>query len=110
MLSGNHVENCLQRSPFDDRYQNNYEEHFAEPYVEGSSKTISSKAEVPPFTEKVQFSVDDYSSKYFSLHQKYVNTCTLNGDSDTFGVTDHKAEERLVSTAEKTSAVSIQKM
>ena len=32
MLSGNHVDNCLQRSPFDDRYQNNYEEHFAEPY------------------------------------------------------------------------------
>ena len=29
MLSGNHVENCLQRFPFDDRYQNNYEEHFA---------------------------------------------------------------------------------
>ena len=42
------------------------------------------------------------------LHQKYVNTCTLNGDSDSFGVTDHKAEERLVSTAEKTSVGSIQ--
>ena len=41
-----------------------------------------------------------------SLHQKYVNTCTLNGDSDSFGVTDHKGEERLVSTAEKTSAGS----
>ena len=43
-----------------------------------------------------------------SLHQKYVNTCTLNGDGDSFGVTDHKAEEILVSTAEKTSAGSIQ--
>ena len=43
-----------------------------------------------------------------SLHQKYVNTCTLNGDGDNFGVTDHKAEERLVSTAEKTNAGSIQ--
>ena len=31
MLSGNHVENFLQRSPFDDRYKNNYEEHFVEP-------------------------------------------------------------------------------
>ena len=52
--------------------------------------------------------MDDYSSKECSLHQKYVNTCTLNGDDDIFGVTDHKAEERLVSTAEKTSAGSIQ--
>ena len=43
-----------------------------------------------------------------SLHQNYVNTCTLNGDNDSFGVTDHKAEERLVSTAKKTSAGSIQ--
>ena len=42
-----------------------------------------------------------------SLHEKYVNTCTLNGDSDSFGVTDHKVEERLISTAEKTSASSI---
>ena len=82
ILSGNHVENFLQRSPFDDRYQNNYEEHFAEPYGEGCSKSISSEAEVPPFMEKVQFSVDDYSSKYCSLHQKYVNTCTLNGEND----------------------------
>ena len=57
--------------------------------------------------EKVQFSVDDYSSKDYSLHQKYVNTCTLNGDGDSFGVTDHKAEERLVSTVENTSAGSI---
>ena len=24
-----------------------------------------------------------------SLHQKYVNTCTLNGDGDSFGVSDH---------------------
>lgn len=108
LLSGNHVENCLQRSPFDDRYQNNYEEHFAEPYGEGCSKAISSEAEVPPFMEKVQFLVDDYSSKDCSLHQKYVNTCTLNGDGDSFGVTDHKAEERLILTAEKTSAGSIQ--
>ena len=54
--------------------------------------------------EKVQFSVDDYISKYCSLHQKYANTCTLNGDGDSFGVTDHKGEEILVSTAEKTSA------
>ena len=52
--------------------------------------------------------MDDYSFKDCSLHQKYVNTCTLNGDSDSFGVTDHKAEERLVLTAEKTSAGSIQ--
>ena len=52
--------------------------------------------------------MDDYSSKDCSLHQKYVNTCTTNGDDDNFGVTDHKAEERLVSTAEKTSAGSIQ--
>ena len=58
--------------------------------------------------EKFQFLVDDYSSKYFSLHQKYVNTCTLNGDGDSFGVTDHKAEEILVSTSKKTSAGSIQ--
>ena len=43
-----------------------------------------------------------------SFHQKYVNTCTLNGDGDSFGVTDHKVEERLVSTTEKTSASSIQ--
>ena len=63
---------------------------------------------MPPLMEKVQFLVDDYSSKDCSLHQKYVNTCTLNGDGDRFGVTDHKAEERLVSTAEKTSAGSIQ--
>ena len=69
MISGNHVENCLQRSPFDDRYQNNYEEHFAEPYGEGCFKAISSEAEVPPFMEKFQFSVDDYSSKDCSLHQ-----------------------------------------
>ena len=69
IISGNHVENCLQRSPFNDRYQNNYEEHFAEPYGEGCSKPISSEAEVPPFMEKVQFSVDDNSSKYCSLHQ-----------------------------------------
>ena len=55
MLLGNHVENCLQRSPFDDRYQNNYEEHFAEPYGEGCSKAISSEVEVPPFMEKFQF-------------------------------------------------------
>ena len=41
-----------------------------------------------------------------SLHQKYVNTCTLNGDGDSFGFIDHKAEERLVSTTEKTSAGS----
>ena len=108
MLSGNHVENCLQRSPFDDRYQKNYEQHFAEPYGEGCSKAISSEAEVPPFMEKVQFLVDYYSSKDFSLHQKYVNTFTLNGDGDSFGVTDHKAEERLVSTVKKTSACSIQ--
>ena len=54
--------------------------------------------------------MDDYSSKDCSLHQNYVNTCNLNGDGDSFGVTNHKAEERLVSTAEKTSAVSIQKM
>ena len=52
--------------------------------------------------------MDDYSSKYCSLHQKYVNTCTLNGDGDNLGVTDHKVEERLVSTAKKTSAGSIQ--
>ena len=51
--------------------------------------------------DKVQFLVDDYSSKDCSLHQKYVNTCNLNGDGDSFGVTDHKAEERLVSTAER---------
>ena len=51
--------------------------------------------------------MDDYSSKDCSLHQKYVNTCTVNGEGDSFGVTDHKAEERLVSTAEKTSAGSI---
>ena len=70
ILSGNHVENCLQRSPFDDRYQNNYEEHFAEPYGEGFSKAIYLEAEVPPFMEKVQFSVDGYSSKDHSLHQK----------------------------------------
>ena len=69
MLSGNHVENCLQRSPFDDMYQNNYEEHFAEPYGEGCSKAISLEVEVPPFMEKLQFSVDDYSSKDCSLHQ-----------------------------------------
>ena len=43
-----------------------------------------------------------------SLHQNYVNTCTLNGDGDSFGVIDHKVEERLVSTAEKTSVGSIQ--
>ena len=55
MLSGNHVENCLQRSPFDDRYQNSYEEHFAEPYGEGFSKAISLEAEVPPFMEKSNF-------------------------------------------------------
>ena len=41
-----------------------------------------------------------------SLHKKYVNTCTFNGDGDNFGVTNHKAKERLVSTAEKTSAGS----
>ena len=41
-----------------------------------------------------------------SLHQKYVNTCTLNGDGDNLGLTNHKAEEILVSTAEKTSAGS----
>ena len=41
-----------------------------------------------------------------SLHQKYVNTCTLNGDGDSFGVTGHKGEERLVLTAKKTSAGS----
>ena len=69
MLSGNHVENCLQRSTFDDRYQNNYEEHFAKPYGEVCSKDISLEAKVPPFMEKVQFSVDDYSSKDCSLHQ-----------------------------------------
>ena len=45
--------------------------------------------------------MDDYSSKDCSLHQKYVNTCTLNGDGDSFGVTDHREEEILVSTAEK---------
>ena len=108
MLSRNHVENCIQRYPFDDRYQNNYEEHFTEQYGEGCSKAISSEAEVPPFMEKVQFLVDDYSSKDCSLHQKYVNTFTFNGDGDIFGVTNHKAEERLVSTAENTSAGSIQ--
>ena len=48
--------------------------------------------------------MDDYSSKDCSLHQKYVNTCTLNGDGDSFGVTDHNAEERLVSTDKMTSA------
>ena len=58
--------------------------------------------------EKVQFLVDDYSSKDCYLHQKYVNTCTLNGDGDSFGVTDHKAEEILVSTAKKISAGFIQ--
>ena len=52
--------------------------------------------------------MDDYSSKYCSLHQKYVNTFTLNGDGDSFGVTDHKSEERLVSTAKKTSVGSVQ--
>ena len=88
--------------------KNNYEEHFAEPYGEGCSKAISLEAEVPPFTIKVQFLVDDYSSKYCYLHQKYVNTCTLTDDGDSFGVTDHKAKEILVSTAEKTSAGSIQ--
>ena len=41
-----------------------------------------------------------------SLHQNYVSTCTLNGDGDSFGVTDHKGEERLVSIAEKTNAGS----
>ena len=55
MLSGNHVENCLQRSPFDDRYQKHYEEHFVEPYGEGFSKDIFSEVEVPLFMEKVQF-------------------------------------------------------
>ena len=43
-----------------------------------------------------------------SLHQTYANNCTLNGEGDSVGVSDHKAEERLVSTAEKTSAGSIQ--
>ena len=69
MLSVNHVDNCLQRFPFDDRYQNNYEERFAEQYGEGCSKAISAEVEVAPFMEKVQFSVDDYSSKDCSLHQ-----------------------------------------
>ena len=55
-----------------------------------------------PIEEQVPVSPD------CSLHQKYVNTCTLNGDGDSFGVTDHKAEQKLVSTTEKTSAGSIQ--
>lgn len=120
MLSGNHVENCPQRSPFesrdklmiksseDDRHRNNYEEHFAEPYGEGCSKAVASEAEVPPFMDDVQFSVDDYSSKDCSLHQNSVNTCTLNGDCDNIGVTDHKVEEILGSPSQKTSAGSIQ--
>ena len=41
-----------------------------------------------------------------SLHQKYVNTFTLNGDDEKFRVTDNKAEEILVSIAENTSAGS----
>ena len=49
-----------------------YEEHFAEPYGEGCSKSISLEVEVPPFMEKFQFLVDDYSSKDCSLHKKYV--------------------------------------
>ena len=77
------------------------------PKVQGFQSTSEGSTFLVPSEAKGEFCLLlllDISS----LHQKYVNTCTLNGDGDSFGVTDHKAKERLVSTAEKTSAGSIQ--
>ena len=55
MLAGNHAENCLQRSPFDDRYQNNYEEHFVEPYGEVALKLFLQKQRCLPLLKKSNF-------------------------------------------------------
>ena len=75
------------------------------PKVQGFQSTSEGSTFLVPSDAKGEFCLLlllDISS----LHQKYVNTCTLNGDGDNFGVTDHKGEERLVSTAENTSAGS----
>ena len=75
------------------------------PKVQGFQSTSEGSTFLVPSEAKGEFCLLlllDISS----LHKKYVNTCTLNGDGDIFGVTDHKAEERLVSTVENTSAGS----
>ena len=75
------------------------------PNVQGFQSTSEGSTFLVPSEAKGEFCLLlllDISS----LHKKYVHTCTLNGDDDSFGVTDHKGEERLVSTTEKTSAAS----
>ena len=75
------------------------------PKVQGFHSTSEGSTFLVPSEAKGEFCIL-FLLDISSLHKKYVNTCTLNGDSDNFGVTNHKGEERLVSTAEKTSAGS----